>query len=210
MLYNSCYHLTQYLFIFLYCCFTKHNKHFTSGLVITEPIISKVGWIYFSVVQFHLVHSSVLVPTWWWADSSRGLLGADGFPPPQRHISSCRVSINIIYCNLQHIVLSIMFGFVPRFVQLYLGCLKCQQDISIGDLILSAFSPIVSPLNVEIVYSKVLIQVVLFICSFKNSLFSVIQVSYFVISLGSVKTMNIYFACDTNTLSYLKLFPTLC
>ena len=38
---------------------TKHNKHFSSDPIKTGSIIPKLGVIYFSVVLFHLVHSSV-------------------------------------------------------------------------------------------------------------------------------------------------------
>ena len=31
-----------------------------------------------SVVQFNLVNPSVQVPNWWWAESSRGLIGTEG------------------------------------------------------------------------------------------------------------------------------------
>ena len=39
---------------------------------------SKLGDILISVVQFHLVHWSVQVTTWWWSKSPFGLIGATG------------------------------------------------------------------------------------------------------------------------------------
>ena len=49
-----------------------------SDTTISKSIISKLGVIYFSVVRFHTVHSSVKVTTWWWSESSHGLIGAEG------------------------------------------------------------------------------------------------------------------------------------
>ena len=45
---------------------------------LTSSINSKLGEIWFSVVRFHLVHSSVQVPTWWWSKSSFSLIGTKG------------------------------------------------------------------------------------------------------------------------------------
>ena len=39
---------------------------------------SKLGEILISVVQFHLVHFCVQVPTWWWSKSPYGLIGNTG------------------------------------------------------------------------------------------------------------------------------------
>ena len=39
---------------------------------------SKLGDIWFSMVQFHLVHFSVQVLTLWWYKSSFGLIGTKG------------------------------------------------------------------------------------------------------------------------------------
>ena len=39
---------------------------------------SKLGEILISVVQFHLVHFCVQLPTWWWSKSSFGLIGTTG------------------------------------------------------------------------------------------------------------------------------------
>ena len=40
--------------------------------IIDWSIYSKLGLIKFLLVQFHLVHSSVQVTTWWWSKSSSG------------------------------------------------------------------------------------------------------------------------------------------
>ena len=42
---------------------------------LTSSINYKLGEIWFSVVRFLLVHSSVQVPIWWWSKSSFGLIG---------------------------------------------------------------------------------------------------------------------------------------
>ena len=44
----------------------------------TESIKSKLGDIWFSVVRFHLLHSSAQFPTWWWSKSWGGLIGTKG------------------------------------------------------------------------------------------------------------------------------------
>ena len=44
----------------------------------TESRKSKLGEIWFSVVWFRLVHSSVQSPTLWWSKSQRGLIGTKG------------------------------------------------------------------------------------------------------------------------------------
>ena len=68
--------LLNLIIVFLYHCFMKHYKHLTSGAFRTESIIPNFGVINFSVVWFHLVHSFIRVPTWWWYESPRGLIGA--------------------------------------------------------------------------------------------------------------------------------------
>ena len=51
-------------------------RHKISNL--TSSRNSKLGEILISVVRFHLVHSCVQVPTWWWSKSSFGLIGTKG------------------------------------------------------------------------------------------------------------------------------------
>ena len=51
-------------------------RHKISNL--TSSRNSKLGDIWFSVVQFHLVHSCVQVPTWWWSKSPFGLICTKG------------------------------------------------------------------------------------------------------------------------------------
>ena len=67
-------------------CGKNHNWLGSSQYDFDKNIISynllikkyKLGENWFSLVQFHLVHSSVQVPTWLWSKSSIGLIGTKG------------------------------------------------------------------------------------------------------------------------------------
>ena len=65
----------------------------------TEPIISNPGVINFSLVGLHLVHSNVQVTTWWWDESSNGLIDGEG-----------------IFIGFEDIVLSLGYSSVNYFV----------------------------------------------------------------------------------------------
>ena len=54
------------------------NKPTTKLIASHNSGNSKLGVIWFSLVRFHLIHSSVQVPTWWWSKSSFGLIGMKG------------------------------------------------------------------------------------------------------------------------------------
>ena len=73
-------------------------------------IILKLGAINFSVVQFHLVHYSVLVPTWWYSECSRGLIGAYGIC-----IDFGDIFLRLGYRSVNSFVVCTEFGFDHGF-----------------------------------------------------------------------------------------------
>ena len=107
----------------------------------TESRNSKLGEISFSVVWFRLVHFSVQVPTWWWYKSSRGLIGIKVLCI---HCCACgAVTVNLF------VVLTTP-ELAPNGTYRLLCRVKFQQESSIGNNILLAFLPAISPMRVEI------------------------------------------------------------
>ena len=63
-----------------------------------------------SVVQFNLVNPSVQVPNWWWAESSRGLIGTEGIC-----IGFGYIVLHLGYRSVNSIVVYKKFGLAPVF-----------------------------------------------------------------------------------------------
>ena len=127
------------------------------------------------MVPFQLVHSSVQVPTWWWFKSSRGLIGTEGicigFSEIVSFIGHDKVNPFVVYTTLD---------FSPVFAYQSSIQIKFWKDFSIGNHILSALSPAVSPPKVEIIY-PVQLLVILVIYSSNNFLFAAIKVTSFIV-----------------------------
>ena len=66
-------HLASHQFVINQVYQTRRNIWQYINYNFTESRISKHGEIWFSVVQFRLVHSSIQVPTWLWYNHWRGL-----------------------------------------------------------------------------------------------------------------------------------------
>ena len=103
------------------------------------------------------MHSSAQVPTWWWAESSRGLIGAKGL-----FIGFIDIVMPLGNSSVNSFVVCTTFRFSPSFLNNILVGLFFLQDISIGNHRLSALLPAASPLKVEILDS-ILISVILVI-----------------------------------------------
>ena len=63
-----------------------------------------------SVVQFNLVNPSVQVPNWWWAESSRGLIGAKGV-----FIGFIDIVLPLGNSSVKSFVVCTTFWFSPSF-----------------------------------------------------------------------------------------------
>ena len=128
------------------------------------------------MVQFHLVHYSFQVPTWWWSDSSLGLMCAEGI---------CTGFVNIVLTlgcrSVKFLFVCESLGFAPGFAYQSSSRNKLRQEFIIGNHRLSALSPTVSPLRWFECINAVLTLVILVIYSLKKNLFAVIQVGYFIV-----------------------------
>ena len=121
----------------------------------TESRISKLGVINFSVFRFHLVHYNVKIPTWWWSESSRSLIGAEGI------CIGFGDMVMPLGCNsVNSFVSCTTLRFAPGFAYQSSCRIKLRQEISISNNRLSSLSPAISPLKIEIIDS-VLISVIL-------------------------------------------------
>ena len=105
--------------------------------------------------------------------------------------------INTPNWYLQHIVLFITFS-PPGFSYQSLIWFKSWQDISIGNILLSALLPIVYQLKVEIIDLINLISVIIVFCYFEKILYVVKQGSFYSVSSVSIKSLSNVFVCDTN------------
>ena len=129
--------------------------------------------INFSVFQIHLVHFSVQVTTWWWSESSRGLIGAEGLC-----IGFIEIVVLVGHIGLFHLFFRKHLILLPVFLSDTPVKLSFGGASSFGNHILSALSSAVSPLKVEDI-DLVQLSVIMVICSFKKNIFSEIQVSFF-------------------------------
>ena len=135
--------------------------------------MSNIGVINLSVVRFQLVHSSVQVPTQWWSKSSRGLIGAQDIC-----FSFIDITLSIERATVNSFVVYTILEFVLGVTQRSSIQNKFCQELSIWNHILSALSPALSPLKVEILDSVQLLAIIFiyllknkFICSYTSEFF---------------------------------------
>ena len=95
------------------------------------------------MVQFHLVHFCVQVPTWWWSKSPSGLIDDTGLCIDfiDSGLLSGIVSVNLFVALATH-------KFPPGLLELLWIGLSSNKRTVLGDHRLSALSPALSPVEV--------------------------------------------------------------
>ena len=97
-------------------------------------------------MHFNFVHYIVQVTTWWWSESSHGLIDTE-----EICISFNEIVLTLGYWLLSLYVVCTTLGFDPGFVSPSSSCIKFMNGFSIVNHILSALSPAVYPLKVGII-----------------------------------------------------------